>query len=170
MFTGDRFGADLDGTVVTVVDFDTSLIATAAPHTADNSALWLAARTDVIPPRGTRCVLMIDSAVMYHEVKILPDGSLVDNTGPTSPAKIADRLAAHKDPAMDLHVRFELSAVGGCGETLKELVHAQKTVEAALIKAGVAPARIEVLDRPLPEQKKPAPRDGGELSKTRKPG
>jgi hypothetical protein len=57
-----RFGADVDGTVVCVVDFETALIAPGARHSADNEALWLAANTRAIPPTGTTCTLLIRSA------------------------------------------------------------------------------------------------------------
>ena len=57
-----RFGADVDGTVVCVVDFETALIAPGARHSADNEALWLAANTKAIPPTGTTCTLRIRSA------------------------------------------------------------------------------------------------------------
>lgn len=57
-----RFGADVDGTVVCVVDFETALISPGARHSADNEALWLAANTKAIPPTGTTCTLLIRSA------------------------------------------------------------------------------------------------------------
>ena len=68
LFCGSRFfpegpfGADADGTVICVVDFDTALIGLAEPHSADNAALWLAADPDRIPPEGTECTLLIRAA------------------------------------------------------------------------------------------------------------
>jgi hypothetical protein len=68
LFCGSRFfpegpfGADADGTVICVVDFDTALIGLAEPHSADNAALWLAANPDRIPPEGTKCTLLIRAA------------------------------------------------------------------------------------------------------------
>jgi hypothetical protein len=58
----ERFGADVEGTIVCVVDFGSALIAPGSLHTADNEELWLAARTDRIPPVATRCRLVIGSA------------------------------------------------------------------------------------------------------------
>jgi hypothetical protein len=56
---GGRFGADIDGTVICVVDFATALITVSDLHTADNDQLWLSARTDAIPPIDTLCTLVI---------------------------------------------------------------------------------------------------------------
>lgn len=57
-----RFGADVEGTVVCVVDFDTALISVGALHSADNDQLWLNAHTPEIPERGTPCRLTIRAA------------------------------------------------------------------------------------------------------------
>lgn len=57
-----RFGADVDGTVICVVDFETALIAVGALHSADNELLWLEANTERIPKVGTPCTLMIGLA------------------------------------------------------------------------------------------------------------
>ncbi len=72
-----HFGADSDGTVVCVVDFDSALIALSTRHSADDAELWLAANPETIPPLGTACTLIIRSA--YHpklEIDISDDGRL----------------------------------------------------------------------------------------------
>lgn len=56
------FGADEEGTIVCVVDFSTAMIAVGALHTSSDDELWLAANTELIPPVGTRCTLMIGQA------------------------------------------------------------------------------------------------------------
>ncbi len=56
-----RFAADLEGTVACLVDFDSALIALGSAHSPDNDQLWLTANTQEIPPRGTRCTLLIRS-------------------------------------------------------------------------------------------------------------
>ncbi|MCH8147672.1 MAG: hypothetical protein IH987_06705 [Planctomycetes bacterium] len=71
-----RFAGDAEGTIVTLVDFESALIAVGALHTADNDALWLEAVTDAIPPVGTPCRLMISAALRRLEVDLMPDGSL----------------------------------------------------------------------------------------------
>ncbi len=50
--------ADVEGTVVAVVDFSTALIALPEHHSDRNEELWLAPRTEAIPPLGTECVLV----------------------------------------------------------------------------------------------------------------
>jgi hypothetical protein len=59
VFPGEVFGADVEGTVVCVVDFDTALMGLPELHSADNSLLWVAARTGRIPAEGTACTLLI---------------------------------------------------------------------------------------------------------------
>ncbi len=53
------FFADMDGTVVTVVDFSSALIAVASHHSADNAELWIEPFTERIPAVNTKCVLLI---------------------------------------------------------------------------------------------------------------
>lgn len=57
-----RFGADVEGTVVCVVDFDTALISVGGLHSADDEQLWLRANPRTIPARGTKCKLVITAA------------------------------------------------------------------------------------------------------------
>jgi hypothetical protein len=72
-----RLGAEEDGTVVCVVDFDTALITVGALHTADNEALWLAANTDEIAPLRTPCTLLIRAEPGKRiEVELAADGSM----------------------------------------------------------------------------------------------
>ncbi len=68
LFTGSardekgRFRADLDGTVVTVVNFDSSLLSLPESHSESNADLWLVANTKAIPPIGTRVTLILRPA------------------------------------------------------------------------------------------------------------
>ncbi len=73
-----RFSADMDGTILCVVDFDSALIALAALHTADNAQLWLRANTPEIPPIGTKCTLLIRSKTTDPiEVTVAMDGKIL---------------------------------------------------------------------------------------------
>jgi hypothetical protein len=56
-----RFAADLEGTIACLVDFESALIALGSRHSADNEELWLVANAKEIPPRGTKCTLLIRS-------------------------------------------------------------------------------------------------------------
>ncbi len=53
------FAADIEGTLVTVVDFPTSLLALAESHSESNADLWLVANTDAIPEVGTPVTLIL---------------------------------------------------------------------------------------------------------------
>jgi hypothetical protein len=53
------FAADSEGTVVTVVDFRSALIALANSFSADNAELWTEPMTDRIPPLDTPVTLVI---------------------------------------------------------------------------------------------------------------
>jgi hypothetical protein len=65
LFTGsDRlqegtFYANVEGTVVTVVDFDSAVLSMPDLHTSSDPELWLAANTDAIPPIGTKVMLIL---------------------------------------------------------------------------------------------------------------
>jgi hypothetical protein len=69
LFTGSfeiddhaRLAAEYEGTIISVVDFDTALFGPADLHSADNEALWIEAFTERIPPRGTSCLIRIKPA------------------------------------------------------------------------------------------------------------
>jgi hypothetical protein len=68
LFTGSRrdddgrFAANIEGTLVTVVDFPSSLLGLPASHSESDSQLWLVANTDAIPPIGTRVVMILRPA------------------------------------------------------------------------------------------------------------
>lgn len=54
-----QFFADIDGTVVTVVNFDSALLALPELHSESDSSLWLAAHSDAIPAIGTPVTLIL---------------------------------------------------------------------------------------------------------------
>ena len=54
-----RFFANIDGTVVTVVNFDSALLTLPGLHSDSNAELWLAANTEAIPPIGTGVTLIL---------------------------------------------------------------------------------------------------------------
>lgn len=136
-FKNGKFGADLDGTVVCVVDFDTALITVSDLHTADNEALWLEANTEAIPPVGTRCTLLIrgvsDAAPV---IRLLIDGSLRHGGEPLAIADVA-KLAAKKRAKRDgLAVTLEVEV--GAPKA------ARRNVLRVLEEAGIERSRVEV--------------------------
>jgi hypothetical protein len=68
LFTGSekngdgRFAADIEGTLVTVVDFPSSVLSLATSHSSSDEQLWLAAHTPAIPEIGTKVVLLLRPA------------------------------------------------------------------------------------------------------------
>lgn len=132
-----KFGADLDGTVVCVVDFDTALIAVSDLHTADNEDLWLEANTEVIPPVGTRCTLVIQAAPRpVPIVRMSVDGSLRHGGKPITIAVMA-RLAAEswakrEGPAVILEID------DGASQADRAIVFG------ALARVGIARDRVDV--------------------------
>ena len=106
VFAGSRrmgkeaFGADLDGTVICVVDFDTALIGLRSLHSADNDVLWLAANPETIPPVGTLCTLLIRGAGkdrISYEVGVRADGTLRLKGTSVSVHDLLERCRRHKD-------------------------------------------------------------------------
>ena len=57
-----RLLADVDGTVLCVVDFDGAIISVAGSHSSSNAELWLSANTDQIPPTQTPVTLIVQAA------------------------------------------------------------------------------------------------------------
>ena len=72
LFTGSRrwedgrFAADVEGTTVTVVNFDTALLTLPSLHSDSDADLWLAANTEAIPPIGTQVTLILRPAQPAH--------------------------------------------------------------------------------------------------------
>lgn len=68
LFTGSErmedgtFAANYEGTIVTVVDFPSSLLSLPTSHSESDADLWLSARTDVIPPLGTKVTMILRPA------------------------------------------------------------------------------------------------------------
>ena len=131
-----RFGADVDGTVVCVVDFDTALMAVGETHSADNDLLWLEANTKEIPPIGAQCVLVIrGSEPAPIEVDIAADGSLRYENRPITAGGVA-RLANRAVPDSAKRRTVQLHPTS---ETPDDAVAA---VIDALVRAGVDRASI----------------------------
>lgn len=68
VFAGSRrtpdgaFAANGEGTIVTVVDFDSSVLALPDLHSSSDSELWLVANSAAIPPEGTEVTLLLRPA------------------------------------------------------------------------------------------------------------
>ncbi len=142
-----RFGADLDGTLICVVDFETALISVGARHTADNDQLWLEANTEAIPPVGTACTLLIaahEGSADELRVLVEPGGALTVETGSISVVGLVKRVKESRRDRDRFTVRLEPDA-GVDGTALDELA-------ARLVKAGIPQSAI-VIDETPPAKK-----------------
>jgi hypothetical protein len=93
-----HFGADSDGTVVCVVDFDSALISLPTGHSADDAELWLSANPESIPALGTPCTLIVRSA--HHpklEIEISNEGNLRLAGEEVSVERIGHKLTERRD-------------------------------------------------------------------------
>ncbi len=153
-FDGGRFGADLDGTVVGVVDFDTSLITADGLHSADNELLWLEANTKAIPPVGTRCTLLIQRASPPPlEIVVDRDGTLRHEGNALSTEQVARMLGDKRPPSAGrrLLLRVEKAFPDAALQTLIE----------SLKRAGVDRGKIDLRRPPSPADRTPPGKSTG---------
>ncbi len=100
-----RFAADIEGTVACLVDFESALIALDTSHSADNDQLWLAANTKEIPPRGTKCMLLIRSHSRPTVTAELLDDHAVEHHGQAlTEEKVVQLLTPNGDDARAAHL------------------------------------------------------------------
>ena len=147
-----RFGADVDGTVVCVVDFDTALIAVGESHSADNALLWLEANTREIPPIGTKCILVIRSAEPQTvEIEVATDGILRRDGRAVTAEEIARLVSQRaKDPS-DATTIILRPTTTVTDQTIAAIVD-------ALVRAGVDRGSIGTLRSAPPPSSGPVPR------------
>lgn len=150
---GGVFGADVDGTVVCVVDFDSALITVGALHSSDNELLWLAANTEAIPPAGTQCVLLIRGAVgRTMTVELAADGTLHHEGKIVSARDLAQASGADKPEAPPAAIVLRCSP-GVSTRTSREMV-------GTLVHAGIDRALIEI-DSPEQRLREGEPAENG---------
>lgn len=115
VFSGSRptddgtLAAQLEGTVVSLVDFDSSLISLPQSYSADNLDLWLRPDPERIPPVGSSCVLLIkvvDPSLRVARLtrfgRILYEGEVL---GRLSFARVLEAdLEAHTDLSIELRI------------------------------------------------------------------
>lgn len=135
-FGAATFGADANGTVVCLVDFDTALIGLPQSHSADNALLWAVVNTPRIPPEGTGCTLLIRAAEPQPLlVECLAPGHFRVNGQPLDPAGLEKLVREHlaQDPKARIAVRVSPGLPADAGQA------ALKTIRAA----GAEDVRLE---------------------------
>ncbi len=136
-----RFAADIEGTVLCLVDFEAALIAVPALHSADNEQLWLTAKMDAIPPRGAKCALLIRG--LYRpaiRVDVARDGSMRHRDRGISQAGLSALLMAHPEDLRPPYVQVCLDP--GAEEAVRT------EIMKALGEAAGPNARIESAQSP----------------------
>jgi len=149
----DTFSADVEGTVIAVVDFPSALIALPERHSADNTLLTLEANTDNIPSVGTPVTLLfapIDP--VQFNLSIDEDGTIQFDGQTLSHAALARRLKRfqrdHEYTAVVIQPNPKTSQ--------KEIQRVEQTVHAS-IRSGTQ-VRLTTqndataVDRPPPER------------------
>ena len=136
-FDDGRFAADVDGTIICVVDFDTALITVGSLHTSDNRHLWLAANTEAIPPPKTPCTLLIRRAdKRIVEVEVMPNGALRHEDRPLTEGELLNTVLRGETDASRIAVVLRPSA-----QTSTETI---ESVVAALTRVGIDRTSIEI--------------------------
>jgi len=102
-----RFQADAEGTVITLVDFPSALVALAASHSESNALLWCEANSGKIPPVGTAVTVILRGATTSLSVRIDAWG-LIEVAGRSTPlADLLERLRQAAAVGRALAVRIE---------------------------------------------------------------
>lgn len=131
--------ADFDGTVITVVDFESALVSVPASHTSSNESLWLDAYTEKIPPVDTP-VTVILKAARGLRVEMDRFGGLQLNGAPTS---LREVVAAGRQQASE-QGDGPSTAVIRYGPEISSIQAEQLAM--SLRRAGVAEVRLEGVD------------------------
>lgn len=143
-----QFGADVDGTIICVVDFDTALIAPAESHSADNAELWLAVNRNRVLPKGAPCRLhlrpMPSGDVM--ELTVTPEGQFHWNKKLLTPIELDEIIRARVQRNPDQKVR--LKAVPGTDPRLA------RVAARCIVGSGI---KQQQLTLELPEDNSPDP-------------
>jgi len=135
-----RYGGDVDGTVVAVVDFESAVVAVGGVHTADNASLWLEANSDAIPPVGTPCRLVISALDQPTKLHLGKDGQLRLGQSIMPPADVARRFRNRQERGW--HVLVLVTSDPGIQ------MDKRQEAAAALVRAGIPRQAITVVDSP----------------------
>lgn len=139
-FPDGRLGADPEGTIIAVVDFETAIVAPSSLHSDSNEALWLEAKPSTIPKIGTECVVRFAAAQDLHtslRLRVTAGGGL-ERDGKVVPADEVVRLLREEGSGVGAGRRVVL--VPDPDATRTQI----RVAVAKLVEAGVERDRIEV--------------------------
>ncbi len=153
-FDKKKFGADFEGTVICVVDFETAIIAPRDLHSSSNEQLWLVANTEEIPPLGTPCTIIIRprSDLKELSIVIMEDGTLRRNDTVIKPVDVVQLRKTAGKTEKDVKVILR-HAPSLSDEQIKTAVESLKS-------AGVPADSISTEKiKPEPPTEKPPPKE-----------
>lgn len=136
-----EFMANMEGTLVTVVDFTTSVLGLPQQHSDSDSELWLMANDQAIPPIGTRVTLILRPMSTFLRVRMIGESEIeLDGkrmSGKDLSAAVQRRTAGWVDRA---NVNIEQSGSEDAGASSQSTIR----VIQALRELGFDPRRIAV--------------------------
>jgi hypothetical protein len=129
---GRGIATDMEGTVVAVVDFPTSLIALPESHSDRNEELWLRPNTARIPPLGTKGQMIIRAAPL--RVRLGADGRLQVAGKTITRAELSRRVARRiaVDPGLCVEIQVPRGADAGEARTLVQMLRDLKVREGSI--------------------------------------
>jgi hypothetical protein len=140
LFTGSErledgtFMANIDGTIVTVVDFTSSVLGLPERHSDSDPELWLVANTDAIPPERTKVTLILRRIPTEISIRIDASGRILANGELRRQEELPDWLRTHTSGWSDrAKLRLDVAA--------KAPVGLRAAVLDAAKKAGIQRAR-----------------------------
>lgn len=101
------FAADPEGTVISLVDFGSSLIALPEYHSDSNAELWLEPATERIPPLMTRCTLIFRPGPILIDLDAAGRVRLSGRTLTLAETAEALRERLHEDPRARFRLRVD---------------------------------------------------------------
>jgi hypothetical protein len=167
--------ADVEGTVIALVDFPTALIALPELHTDRNEQLWLAPRTDRIPTIGTRCSLAFRLGPLAIALDATGRVQLMGRPVTLSELARAVQRARKQNPGQRIRLSVDASATPSAELRLLGLLRSLGVPEGDLAAdrldpspprpAGHDPDALAGsmqgrLHRPEPDRPRPAARSG----------
>jgi len=136
-----KFAADAEGTIVSVVDFDTALISLDTMHSDSNAELWLQANTESIPPRGTKCTLLLSSATKGRLlIEVNREGKMFKGGAPIE-AKQVSKLCKRGSSDSEGTIILLRPVGGASAKTLAAVMD-------ELVKAGIDRQSIRTPETP----------------------
>jgi len=134
--SGD-FAANYEGTLITVVDFTTSVLGLPQQHSDADSELWLMANDSAIPPMGTPVTILLRPLSTSIRFRVSESGAIDMNGRPVSVSELGKTVQRHTAGWMD-RAKVEICATASAPSVVR------RAAELATQLEGVGIARSQV--------------------------